>query len=397
MRFIHTADWHIGMGASHVPSVAESVRAARLDTAKRIMDLAQERRCDFILIAGDLFDSNAVSNELVHQVLRILGQADPVEVYILPGNHDLMSPGSVYQRPAFARPPSNVHVLRDRVPIYLQDGAVALLPAPVSQKRSEIDPTLNFPETPEATYRIGVAHGSLQIEGKYQRDDHPIALDAATRGNLDYLALGHWHSYVEVGDVTIMPGTPEPMAFGEESGHVVLVDMGAGHTLIEKLTVNTLTWLDRQLELESDVDMLSLVRGWENELTDETLLRLAVKGYGTGALETDLDELSDWLNARVLYLALDTSQLRADGIRESASRLIAPHPFLAGVLSDLSQLLVMADPDIVPPEAAVTGIGLSSNLSRDILRELLQEADYDPVIVQNAIRQLVRLVQEVTR
>ena len=80
MRFIHTADWHIGMGASHVPTVAETVRAARLETAGKIIDLARERKCDFILIAGDLFDSNAVSNELVHQVLRILGQADPVQV-----------------------------------------------------------------------------------------------------------------------------------------------------------------------------------------------------------------------------------------------------------------------------------------------------------------------------
>lgn len=395
MRFIHTADWHIGMGASHVPTVADAVRAARLETARNIINLARERQCDFILIAGDLFDSNAVSNELVHQVLYILGQADPVQVYILPGNHDHMSPGSVYQRPAFAKPPSNVHVLKERTPIYMQGKDVALLPAPVMQKRQEVDPTRDLPKTPEAKYRIGVAHGSLQIEGKYQRDDHPIALDAATREELDYLALGHWHSYVENGDA-IMPGTPEPMNF-DDSGYVILVEMDGAEILVDEIPINTLSWLEKHLELTPDMDMLSVIRGWENELTDKTLLHLEVTGFGNAHLERELDELSNWLNARVLYLSLDTSQLRGEATAALAQELIAPHPFLAGILSDLSQLLIMAEPESSLMEVAVTDHSLRNSLDRDVLRELLAEADYDPAVVQSAFRQLIRLAEEVGR
>lgn len=396
MRFIHTADWHIGMGASHVATVAEAVRAARLETARSIIDLAREHQCDFIIIAGDLFDSNAVGNELVHQVLHVLGQAAPVQVYILPGNHDLMCPGSVYQRPAFAKPPSNVHVLKDRTPIYLQDGDVALLPAPVMQKRQEADPTADLPKTPQAKYRIGVAHGSLQIEGKHQSDDHPIALDAADREALDYLALGHWHSYVENGDA-IMPGTPEPMNFGEHSGYVILVEMDGDGILVDRIPINTLAWLDKHLELTPDLDMLSQVQGWEHELTDKTLLRLEITGFGNTHLERELDELSDWLNARVLYLSLDTSQLRGEAVAALAQELIAPHPFLAGVLSDLSQLLIMAEPETSLVEVAATDHTLRNSLDRDVLRGLLGEADYDPTVVQSALRQLIRLAEEVAR
>ncbi|NLJ85147.1 MAG: DNA repair exonuclease [Firmicutes bacterium] len=396
MRFLHTADWHIGMGASHVPSVADSVRAARLKTAGKITRLARERRCDLLLIAGDLFDSNAVSNDVVHQVLRILEEAAPVEVYILPGNHDLVSPDSVYERPAFANPPANVHVLRDRRPVYLQNGDVAILPAPVTQKCSETDPTFDFPATPEATHRIGVAHGSLQIEGKYQSDDHPIALDAASRANLDYLALGHWHSYLAVGDVTIMPGTPEPMAFGEESGYVTIVEMVGEQTLVEKIQINTLTWLDKRLDLEPDVDMLTAVGSWATELTDDTLLRLEITGYGTGELEANLQELSDWLKARLLYLALNTTQVRAGMLTGSAQKLISPHPFLAGVLSDLAKMLMMAEPDLGAREAATTDIDLGRALDTEMLRKWLDEVDYDPDIIQNAMWQLLRMIQEVS-
>ena len=81
---------------------------------------------------------------------------------------------------------------------------------------------------PKDKIKIGMTHGALAIEGKHQPNDQPIALDAATRAGLDYLAVGHWHKPQTYDDGRLaMSGTPEPDEFGQGSGSVSLVDIAA--------------------------------------------------------------------------------------------------------------------------------------------------------------------------
>ena len=59
MKFIHTADWQIGkpfagIGDAHKRAL---VHQARIDAIKRIGRVAQESGAEFVLVAGDLFDS----------------------------------------------------------------------------------------------------------------------------------------------------------------------------------------------------------------------------------------------------------------------------------------------------------------------------------------------------
>ena len=65
MRFIHSADWQIGMRAVHAGTSADKVRAARLRTAAEVCKLAGNEAVDFLLLAGDTFEDNGVERELV--------------------------------------------------------------------------------------------------------------------------------------------------------------------------------------------------------------------------------------------------------------------------------------------------------------------------------------------
>ena len=65
LRFIHTADWQIGMKAAHVGAVGQIVRAERLEAASRVVEAATNHRADFIMLAGDTFEDNAVDRVLV--------------------------------------------------------------------------------------------------------------------------------------------------------------------------------------------------------------------------------------------------------------------------------------------------------------------------------------------
>ena len=65
MRFIHTADWQIGMKAAHVGGVGEKVREMRIETGKKVVELAKRHGADFILLSGDTFEDNGVERVLI--------------------------------------------------------------------------------------------------------------------------------------------------------------------------------------------------------------------------------------------------------------------------------------------------------------------------------------------
>lgn len=411
VRFFHTADLQIGMKAAHVARVADAARKARIETAGRIAALAKEHDVDFLLIAGDLFEDNAVGNDVVHQVLHALEKAAPIPVYILPGNHDLLTSGSVYERAAFRSGPPNVHVLRSTEPVPVAGGKAALLPAPVQQKNSERDPTRVFLETSLATQgviKIGAAHGSPRIEGKHQPDDHPIALDAAERSGLDYLALGHWHSWLQLSERMLMPGTPEPTAFGETSGFAALVTIDApgAPPAIERIPVAGLRWEERSFDAEVGAAVLDRqIKEWVAGLGDagRTLVRVRIFGPMSSDVQEVLGEIEDWLSARAMYSEVDvsgTSLAMSDG---RMLEIAAAHPFVAGLLADLSALAAMASPERVDEallrQTAAASDQLSAAARSDwqALRRILEERDLplELDVISEALRQLAYCAGEV--
>ena len=189
MKFLHTADWQIGMKAESVGTASQRVREERLQAGRRVVETAKQNSVDFILLAGDLFEDNAVDRSLVQKVADILaGFGKPV--YVIPGNHDPLVPGSVWDHPAW-KSSQYLVVLREETPLIL-DGCT-LYPCPLREKHSGKNPTGWIKAPKGKSINIGVAHGT--VEGIQQDEfDYPIYRDAAERAGLDYLALGHWHS-----------------------------------------------------------------------------------------------------------------------------------------------------------------------------------------------------------
>jgi hypothetical protein len=219
-RFIHSSDWQLGARFRQFGTHAETLRAARLRTLRHSLETAREKAITTFLIAGDLFEDNQVSDELVGQTVAVFGDFPTIDIYLLPGNHDPASgPEAVWNRKALREAPSNVHILREASAVDL--GGAWLLASPLHQKVSAIDPSLKLVElaaaVPADAIKIGITHGALAIEGRHQPNDFPIALEAASRAGLDYLAVGHWHNWLvgTDGGRIVMPGTPEPDQFDQ--------------------------------------------------------------------------------------------------------------------------------------------------------------------------------------
>lgn len=380
IRILHTADWQIGLKASHVARVGDAVRRARLDAARGVVEKANAERVDALVLAGDIFEDNHVDNALVYEIVRILAAAQ-VPVFVLPGNHDPLSQDSVYKRASWRERPSAIRLLETTEPIAIAGGRALLLPAPLFLKKSMEDPTasLRLPESGAGGTLIGVAHGSLRIEGKFGRDDFPIALDSAERSGLSYLALGHWHGRYVHGGRTAYSGTLETTKFGEDnSGFALIVELEerssglapASPRIVEH-RCGKLHWLSRELDLSQGVE--PEIARLKQELSDlpqarETfLLRVRTVGHAGPEAHFALRALVEELSSKFLYFELERRDLPSSVVMGRLARIASENPFVAGLLESLGQ--GPDDPDLktVAPE--------DIEAARRLLTELVMESE----------------------
>src|SRR6516164_7088350 len=226
IRFLHAADLHLGLRITRFEETAcQRIGEARFEAIEQIRAKAVEYQVHFILIAGDVFDDHSVSRTIAERAFTLFeGKAMTCPVYIIPGNHDPLTPGGVWERDPWTRdqPTKNIRLLREPTPVAVPGPPVTIFPCPLRNRNSINDPTAwiaNHPPLEGARMiRIGLAHGSLNFLPDLPLDDHLIRKDAADRYSLDYLALGHWHKPLRHRSAdgierTAYGGTHEPMRF----------------------------------------------------------------------------------------------------------------------------------------------------------------------------------------
>jgi DNA repair exonuclease SbcCD nuclease subunit len=330
-RFLHTADWQIGRQYSQFPpDDGVPLAEARLEAVGTIARLATEHAVDAVLVAGDVFDAQAVSERTIRRLFaQLAGFAGPW--LMIPGNHDAALAESVWTcaRRIGAVPP-NVHLaLEPGVLDFAALGFVALA-APLTQRHTYNDLTEWFDtaETPLGLLRIGLAHGCVQGQLAEDIDSpNPIGADRARQSRLDYLALGDWHGCRRMDERTWYSGTPEPDRFRDnDPGHVLLVEIEAPGALpvVTRVATGRYCWrtLEAPLSVASDVeqlaatlaaarpsDVLSLQVAGEVDLPGLVRLREAI-----GLAEAGVRHLQQDLSAlRLVPTAEDIAGLDADG------------------------------------------------------------------------------------
>jgi len=315
VKFVHTADWQLGMGFAG-RSRPEELRRERLLALARVLDVGKQEQAAFILAAGDCFESNRVSKTLLYEAKEVLRNA-PCPVYILPGNHDPLSQDSIYTiRDEWQSLPAGVSVLRDPRPVTV--AGATLYPCPCTARVSAKDPTGWIPaRQPGDGVRIGVAHGSWQVLPELPADDYPIAPDAAAGRDLDYLALGHWHStFPQPGGAagrTFYSGTHEQASFGErDSGNVLVVEIrGPGQTPIaSRRRTGRFVWKQEEFEVRDDSSIETLRdRVQKIDNAQGSIVRIVLKGVVPPVLRRETVRVLDEAEPRFYSLEIDDTAL----------------------------------------------------------------------------------------
>jgi DNA repair exonuclease SbcCD nuclease subunit len=313
MKFLHTADWQIGMRAAHAGAASSRVREARVESATRIIDIARNEGAEFLLIAGDTFENNGIDRAMVQKIGDILARFGG-PVYVLPGNHDPLDIGSVWEHPVWSSH-IDVHVLREARPVKLPSGV--LFPCPILGARPASDPTHWIADDDSRTVRIGVAHGA--VEGNPLIEPSlPIRRDIATRGRLDYLALGHWHSTATYEDSDgrirmAYSGTHEATSFRErDSGNVLVVEIAEPGSKAEVRTISTgsLHWESTEMMLIERGQLTELRKRIEAmPLSQPTLIEIRLNGLLFADEAIEITRLEQIMSSRFLFGRVQTSAL----------------------------------------------------------------------------------------
>lgn len=324
--FIHTADWQLGKPFSRVADEGSRarLRQERIDAVRRIGDVARNHRAAFVVVAGDVFDSNLVTNRTISDACDAIASIG-VPVHVIPGNHDHAGPGSVWEKEFFrfesrARAP-NLRVHLDARPVEETD--CTLLPCPLQRRQAASDPCgwLNALDLAALGTgpRILIAHGSTQnFSGEQDEEDvqgqhNFIQLDTLPLADLDYVALGDWHGLVQVGGKAWYSGSHETDRFpktGQTTGHVAVVHVGRGTApVVEPVATGRTRWLLHEETFSGDAGPV-LLHDFLNHMTADAgrrqvLLKLRLTGALSLAAHAELETVLRSWDAGLLDLRLD--------------------------------------------------------------------------------------------
>jgi DNA repair exonuclease SbcCD nuclease subunit len=311
-KFLHTADWQLGMTRHFLSDEAQArFTAARIQAISNIGALAVQEGCSFVVVGGDVFESNQVERQVVVRSLEAMKATPGVTFYLLPGNHDPLDASSVFRSTTFIENcPANVVVLESSEPVLAAPG-VEIVGAPWSTKRPLVDlirgAVTDLPG--DGSRRIVVGHGSTDSLSPNPNDPALISLDnleaAIAAGTVHYVALGDRHSTTEVGGTGRIwySGAPEPTDYDEvDPGNVLVVELAGDSVSVERHRVGTWRFIRRDFDVTGTEDCQK-VEHFLDEISDKarTIVKLSLVGQLSLAdmdrLDAALDHAADLLGA----------------------------------------------------------------------------------------------------
>ncbi len=320
VRFIHAADLQLGMTRHFLDADARATYAqARIDALRAIGRMASAEAADFVIVAGDVFETNRVGPRTVRRALEAIADIT-VPVFLLPGNHDPLDAASVYRSSTFERgKPANVTVLDRPDAVEVRPG-VEVVGAPWLSKRplGDLVTAACATLTPTSSVtRILVGHGAVDELIDF---GNPAVIrladveSAVTDGRVHYVALGDRHSTTQVGSTGRVwyAGTPEPTDYDEtDAGNVLVVDVDETACTVTRRPIGTWRFVDQRFELDEEA-AIDAVASWIDgqAAKDRTIVRLSVVGTVSLSQHARLQAMID--DARDVFAAIEDWEQSSD-------------------------------------------------------------------------------------
>ena len=219
MRFIHTADNHLGASPSRRLFKRHEDYLKRLneceDALFKVFDYAMSHPVDALVLAGDLFEHPSVEVRLIKRLETALDRLAKPVIMIL-GNHDAFVDAKRF--PVLNHP--HLHVLTRAQPSVTLGDVTFMGQA---TQAFDLDALKTMIDEAKTSKSVVLLHGDVI----HKKDDHYLtSLAQLKKLKVDYIALGHIHQHQKLTDTIVYSGNLEPMDPSEtgEKGFM-LVDL----------------------------------------------------------------------------------------------------------------------------------------------------------------------------
>ncbi len=296
MKFIHTADLHLDSKIDGIPTDKSRTRREEIvRTFEKLVDYADKNCVRAIIIAGDMFDTSGITIKTRSRVNETIKKYSHIDFLYLQGNHDEVSFVNENEMP------SNLIIFNDEYKSVVYDDVVITGIVLTALNQKVVYDTLNLDAQKT---NIVAMHGQI-VGYKSQEKAEVISLPKLKDKNIDYLALGHIHSFskgeLDNRGVYAYSGCLDGRGFDElgEKGFV-LVECENG-----KVKTEFVPFSSRVLyEFEYDVNMFDtfyqltehIVIDLTSKIDSKSLVKIILKGQHKTDYFVDKFSLSTRLN-----------------------------------------------------------------------------------------------------
>ncbi|MGN0374763.1 MAG: exonuclease SbcCD subunit D [Butyrivibrio sp.] len=226
MKILHCADLHLDsvMNTNLTPAKAKERKAELLDTFCNMVRYGVEQKVDAVIIAGDLYDKKNISATARNAVFHEIVNNPEIDFYYLKGNHDAESfLGNLEHIP------DNLKLFGDNWTGYVlgEENGRKITITGVELNKDNYRNIYNSLVLNTEDFNIVVLHGQ-EADGISKGKTESINITELKNKGIDYLALGHIHSYkksrLDARGIYCYPGCMEGRGFDEcgEHGFVIL-------------------------------------------------------------------------------------------------------------------------------------------------------------------------------
>ena len=346
-RFIHAADLHLDSPfrglAETSPRLGSTLRSATFQALERIVGHAVESRADFVVFAGDLYDSRDRSLRALVEFrcqMERLAEHD-IGAYIVHGNHDPLNGWGA----EFSMPP-NVLVFDGEAraqPVVRKGREIARITG-ISYTKERVTENLarSFRPTLGDVYSIALLHANIGHQAGHA-DYAPAPVEDLMEAGFDYWALGHVHNraVLSASPAIVYPGNPQGRHARETGPRGCFqVDVGTkGQTRLKFIETAVVRWATLNLSIADHTRMDSLAEGLRENarriaegFEGPTVVRCRLSGSGPLHGDLQREGMAEELSA-VMEPFVEVEAVRiATGPGLSRDRLIENEPIIGDFL-----------------------------------------------------------------
>lgn len=293
MKLLHCGDLHLDSALSANPDSEKKKqrKSELLSTFVRMAEYAAEHGAKAMLIAGDLFDGSHVTKRTQNMVKETVLRFPFVDFLYLKGNHDT---GSFLD--TWEERPENLKMFDTDWTYYRYEDVVI---AGAEFAEGNADRLYDSLLLNRNDCNIVLLHGQTE---KYRSKEkaETVALGALKNKNIDYLALGHIHSYryeaLDARGAYCYPGCPEGRGFDEcgEKGFVWLEieDHKVSHRFVPFASRTVHEVRVDISDAETTLAVEQKVREALSDIPERDLVKVSLTGKVSLSAERDLSYLT---------------------------------------------------------------------------------------------------------